>query len=108
MIKIVKEDNFEARKKRHDELMDTSEDYRYATQNLSFEKGRKLTLSIEVTDDFFSQNIMNLLYGKLEGSELLGFKVNEVCLNPEGKAQDDVKHILNQVIMNLDQCKNSL
>ncbi|MGG4434455.1 hypothetical protein AAXE64_07835 [Priestia megaterium] len=108
MIKIVKQDNFEAMKERHNELMETSEHYKRAVETTSFEKGKKLALSIEITDEFFSRAVIDLLHGKIEGSDLLGFKVNEVVINPEGKAQDDVKHILNQVIMNLDQYKNSL
>ncbi|WP_182006284.1 hypothetical protein [Priestia aryabhattai] len=108
MIKIVKQDDFEEKKKRHDEQMETDEEYKNRTELLTFKKGHKLMLAIEVTDEFFSHNIMNLLYGHVEGCEMLGFKLNEVVLNPEEKVKDDVKSVLNQVIMNLDQYKNSL
>ncbi|MGE7305779.1 hypothetical protein ACQKJG_18320 [Priestia megaterium] len=102
MIEIVKVPNFEERKASHDQKMQ-EEHYRYVTEQLSFKKGTKLQLSIEVTDEFFSQSILSLLHDKISGGELLGFKVTEVCMNPKKKTEDEVKQVLQSVIDNLQE-----
>jgi hypothetical protein len=102
MIEIVKVANYEERKARHEMLMETNPDYKQATESLSFSQGKKLSLSIEVTDEFFSQNIINLLHGKLPGMELLGFKVTEVCFSPDGKTRQDVINELKKMIHELE------
>lgn len=103
MIEIVKVPNFEERKANHDKGMEEDDYYRNVTEQLSFKKGTKLQLSIEVTDEFFSQSILSLLHNKISGSDLLGFKVTEVCTNPTGKTEQEVKQVLQNIIDNLQE-----
>ncbi|MBW3491827.1 hypothetical protein [Bacillus sp. FDAARGOS_1420] len=102
MIKVIQADNFDEQLIRYNKLMEENEDYKKATKDLTFPVGKKLELCIEVTDEFYSHNLQNLLRGNLEGAELLGFKVNEIVLYPEARKKSEVKHILNKVIQDID------
>jgi hypothetical protein len=106
MVKIVKQDDFDEKKKRHDEAMETNKDYRRDTESLSFSVGKRMELVIEVTDEFFSQNIINLLRGNLEGFELLGFKVQELIIYPESREKIKIKEKLQRMIYDLDNEPN--
>lgn len=96
MIKISKSEEFEEKLRRHNKRMEEDETYRAATKLLTFPAGRKLELVIEVTEEYYSHNLHNLLRGNIEGAELLGFKVNELVINPEERGKDAVRKFLRQ------------
>jgi hypothetical protein len=100
-IKIVKDDNFDELKERHNKNMEISEDYRSAIDSIASPKGRKLLLDISVEDEYLSSNVMGLLHGKIEGQELLGFSVNSVVINPKGYLDD----LINQTEQQLEILK---
>ncbi|MGA4461974.1 hypothetical protein ACPA2L_04495 [Bacillus bombysepticus] len=102
MIKIIKSDDYDEQLTRHNKLMKEDEHFRDATKSLTFPVGKKLELCIEITDEYHSYNLQKLLQGYLEGAELLGFKVNEICLHPEVRKKNEVKQILNKVIQDID------
>ncbi|MBK5491334.1 MULTISPECIES: hypothetical protein [unclassified Bacillus (in: firmicutes)] len=97
MIKISKTEEFEEKLRRHNKRMEEDETYRAATKMLTFPAGHKLELVIEVTDEYYSHNLHNLLRGNIEGAELLGFKVNELVINPKEREKSTVRKFLNQV-----------
>ncbi|MEW9139818.1 hypothetical protein ACQGSH_22420 [Bacillus wiedmannii] len=97
MIKISKTEEFEEKLRRHNKQMEEDETYRAATKILTFPAGHKLELVIEVTDEYYSHNLHNLLRGNIEGAELLGFKVNELVINPKEREKSTVRKFLNQV-----------
>ncbi|PGB51850.1 hypothetical protein COL95_18395 [Bacillus anthracis] len=103
MIKVTKVADFDEKLIQHNRLMKENEGYRKATESLTFSVGTKIDLSIEITDEFYSQNLINMLHDKLEGGELLGFKVNELNFNPEASRKGAVINVLNQVIQNIDK-----
>ncbi|TKI82655.1 hypothetical protein [Bacillus mycoides] len=105
MIKVTKTDDFDEKLIQHNRLMKENEGYRKATESLTFTVGTKLSLCIEVTDEFYSQNLINMLHDKLDGGELLGFKVTELNFNPEATKKGAVINVLNQVIQNIDKFK---
>jgi hypothetical protein len=100
-IKIVKDDNFDELKERHNKNMEINEDYKNAIESLSAPKGRQLLLDISVEDEYLSSNVIGLLHGKIEGQELLGFSVNAVVVNPKGYLDD----LINQTEQQLEILK---
>ncbi|MDY7964971.1 hypothetical protein [Bacillus thuringiensis] len=96
MIKISKSEEFEEKQRRHNKRMEEDETYRAVTNMITFPAGRKLELVIEVTDEFYSHNLHNLLRGNIEGAELLGFKVTELVINPEEREKSVVRKFLRQ------------
>ncbi|MEE2015606.1 hypothetical protein P4V61_27065, partial [Bacillus thuringiensis] len=105
MIKITKTDKYDELLDRHNKLMEEDEEFRKAAKSLTFPVGKKLELVIEITDEYHSYNLQNLMRGTLEGSELLGFRVNEIVLYPELRKKDEVKQILNKVIRDIENYK---
>ncbi|PEA87490.1 hypothetical protein [Bacillus thuringiensis] len=102
MIKVSKTDKYDELLARHNKLMEEDEEFRKAAKSLTFPVGKKLELIIEITDEYHSYNLQNLMRGTLEGSELLGFQVNEVVLYPELRKKNEVKQILNKVLQDID------
>ncbi|MCC2443247.1 hypothetical protein LKL89_05250 [Bacillus cereus] len=102
MIKITKSDEYDEQLIRHNKLMKEDEYFKNAAKSLTFPVGKKLELCIEITDEYHSYNLQKLLQGELEGAELLGFKVNEIVLHPEARKKNEVKHILNKVLQDID------
>ncbi|MEB4819113.1 hypothetical protein [Bacillus thuringiensis] len=102
MIKVTKSDKYDELLARHNKLMEEDEEFRKAAKSLTFPVGKKLELIIEITDEYHSYNLQNLMRGTLEGSELLGFQVNEVVLYPELRKKNEVKQILNKVLHDID------
>ncbi|MDA2536808.1 hypothetical protein [Bacillus cereus group sp. MYBK209-1] len=102
MIKVTKTDKYDELLARHNKLMEENEDFRKVAQSLTFPVGKKLELTIEITDEYHSYNLRKLLDGDLEGIELLGFRVNEIVLHPEERKKNEVKRILNKVIQDID------
>ncbi|MDA2112330.1 hypothetical protein PDN13_25020 [Bacillus cereus] len=98
MIKISKSEEFEEKLRRHNKRMEEDEEYRAATKLLTFPAGQKLELVIEVTDEYYSHNLHNLLRGNIEGSELLGFKVNELVLNPKERKKSVIRKFISQAV----------
>ncbi|QFY00205.1 hypothetical protein GE376_13320 [Bacillus cereus] len=96
MIKISKSEGFEEKLRRHNKRMEEDEEYRAATKLLTFPAGQKLELVIEVTDEYYSHNLHNLLRGNIEGAELLGFKVNELVLNPKEREKSVIRKFISQ------------
>jgi hypothetical protein len=84
MIEIIKKEGFEEDRESWNNRMI---DYPDIAKSLSFEVGRKLTLEIEVTDNYLSRSIFALLQGFdcVEGAENLGFKVTMVTLQPANR-----------------------
>ncbi|WP_242311836.1 hypothetical protein [Bacillus cereus group sp. BfR-BA-01331] len=103
MKKVIKAEDFDEQLVRHKKLMKENEGYERSTESLTFSVGTKIDLSIEITDEFYSQNLINMLNGKLEGGELLGFKVNKLNFNSEASKKGAVINVLNQVIQNIDK-----
>lgn len=97
-IMIVKKDNFDESKERHNRLMKENEDYKNAMESLCAPKGRRLLLDITVEDEYLSSNVMSLLHDKIEGQELLGFSVQAIVVNPKGFLDD----IINQTEQQLE------
>ncbi|MBY0039784.1 hypothetical protein H7U08_25115 [Bacillus cereus] len=106
MIKVTKTDKYDELLNRHNKLMEEDEEFRKAAKSLTFPVGKKLELIIEITDEYRSYNLQNLMRGTLEGSELLGFQVNEVVLYPELRKKEEVKHILNKVLQDIDNYRS--
>ncbi|KAB7656645.1 hypothetical protein GBN78_11485 [Bacillus sp. B2-WWTP-C-10-Post-4] len=102
MIKVTKSDKYDELLARHNKLMEEDEEFRKAAKSLTFPVGKKLELIIEITDEYHSYNLQNLMRGTLEGSELLGFQVNEVVLYPELRKKNEMKQILNKVLQDID------
>ncbi|HDR7710396.1 TPA: hypothetical protein QCX89_002361 [Bacillus cereus] len=102
MIKVTKSDKYDELLARHNKLMEEDEEFRKVAKSLTFPVGKKLELIIEITDEYHSYNLQNLMRGTLEGSELLGFQVNEVVLYPELRKKNEVKQILNKVLHDID------
>ncbi|TKI84507.1 hypothetical protein [Bacillus mycoides] len=102
MIKVTKSDKYKELLNRHNKLMEENEDFRNAAKSLTYPVGKKLELIIEITDEYHSYNLRKLLDGDLEGAELLGFRVNEIVLHPEERKKNEVRHILNKVIQDID------
>lgn len=102
MIKVTKSDKYDELLARHYKLMEEDEEFRKAAKSLTFPVGKKLELIIEITDEYHSYNLQNLMRGTLEGSELLGFQVNEVVLYPELRKKNEMKQILNKVLQDID------
>lgn len=60
----------------------SNKDYAESLANLSFDKGRKLFLEVEITDTFMSQMIMTQMYSKstdgTNGMHSMGMKINTI------------------------------
>lgn len=79
MIKIVEHEGYKTKEEFLQEVEKNAE-VRRAYEGTSFPEGTKLLLEVEVTDRYQSQVIFGLLLNpqNIEGSELLGFKINAV------------------------------
>jgi uncharacterized protein YceH (UPF0502 family) len=80
-IKIVPTGDLNELRKKHERFMEENEDYRKATESLTFKKGQKLLVEVEITEEWLSDSLMMLLFDKIEGAENLGFKVTTINLN---------------------------
>ncbi|EOP80885.1 hypothetical protein IGM_05611 [Bacillus cereus HuB4-4] len=98
MIRISKSEDFEEKLHQHNKRMEEDELYRAGTKLLTFPAGHKLELVIEVTDEYYSHNLHNLLRGNIEGAELLGFKVTELVIKPEERKKNAVREFLSQIV----------
>jgi hypothetical protein len=94
MIKIEPTINVEEERKKYDEKMENDAEYREKNQYFYFEKGRELELVIKVTDPFMFQSVFNLFHDKVEGQELLGFKVDSLVTHPERRMDNKTKEKL--------------
>ena len=75
MISIVKDINFEEQKENIIQLMETDSKARDAIQNTQFKVGERISVEIEIIDDYLSSSLYGLLFNTIPGSENLGFKV---------------------------------
>lgn len=84
MIEIKKEDNFEEQKQNWQKRIAEDAELGKRLTGLLFKPGQKLTLGIEITDDYLSQILFGLLYHSesVKGAENLGFKVTEIAFRP--------------------------
>lgn len=105
-FKIVPVDNLESRIKHHEYLMTTTEQdtssYKSAIENIMFNKGRKVILEVEITDEYLSSNLYDLLHDKIEGREFLGFKVMAIGFNPDAPKTQ----VLNEITSAIKQLEN--
>lgn len=105
-IKVVKTDKFEKITKGHQEKMNSPEgeheEYKSISKMLHFQTGKKLTLEVEITNEELSASLINLLYGRIEGQELLGFRINHIHLN---KPTDKLNEVIDATIAQLQQLK---
>lgn len=105
LIKIIKADHFDTATARHKELMNSPEgenaEYKERTGVLRFPKGKKLLLEIEVTDEDLSSGLYNFLFDRVEGQELLGFKLLQI-VHPEN---NQTIQMIDQLIQQLQKTK---
>lgn len=81
MISIILDENIEEQKANIAHLMETGDERTVQMlTNTTFKVGQKISLNVEITDEFLSGNIFSMLYNPshIPGVENLGFKLNSI------------------------------